>query len=408
VLLVTLMVGAVLAVAGTAPADAQGPEPGEAAGYTVRAVATEAEAADPAAARDQAIAAGQVKALQEVMRRITDPADHGRLPPVDASTARGMVETYSLAAERTTDTAYRANMTVEFNGDAVRGLLRTHGIAFAASASAPVLVVPVYQSDPLATALLWEDTNPWLTAWRHQDSGNMLMPLEVPTGDLRDVTSITAEEALVPDSTALDRLISRYGHSRVLVAHAVRTAPNMQTVSLNYGSPRAMARTGKQTIQRGPDEDDAAFLIRAATELARRMESDWRQATMVRGGAARQATALVTLGGFDDWVTIRRVLEQSPLVSDMRVQAMSREMAQLTLTVLGDIGQVGAALASEGLTLTERGGYWMIGRANTAGYGPGPGAGSPYPGDGSQGAAPQGQGSGYGQAPEYGGTATTW
>jgi hypothetical protein len=267
--------------------------------------------------------------------------------------------------------------------------------------------VPVYQSDPLAMALLWEDTNPWLAAWRQQDSGNMLMPLEVPTGDLRDVTSITAEEALVPDSTALDRLISRYGHSRVLVAHAVRTAPNMLTVSLNYGSPRAMARTGKQTIQRGPDEDDAAFLIRAATELAHRMESDLRQATMVRGGAARQATALVTLGGFDDWVTIRRVLEQSPLVSDMKVQAMSREMAQLTLTVLGDIGQVGAALASEGLTLTERGGYWMIGRAVT-GPGAGPGAGSPYPGDGSQGAAPQGQGSGYGQAPEYGGTATTW
>nr|WP_246423723.1 DUF2066 domain-containing protein [Roseospira goensis] len=351
-------------VLGVVPgrADAQGPGQGEDGAYTARAVPIEATAADAAQARDQAVAQGKVAAFQTMLRRITDPADHGRLPQPSGQQVRAMVETYSLSAERTTDTTYKARITVRYDGTAVRRLLQQHGIGHAASASQPVLVVPVYQPGPDAAAILWEDTNPWLTAWRRQDSGNVLMPLEVPTGDLRDVTSLTAEEALAPDSDALARLLDRYGRAQVLVAHAVRSSPDRLEVSLNYGSPRAMAKTARSGITRMAGEDDAAFLTRAARELARRMEEDWRNATMVQTGAARRVTALVSLGGFSDWVATRRALERSPLVRDHTVQAMSRQTAQLTLTVLGDAERVGAGLASEGLNLSVRDGYWLIRR----------------------------------------------
>jgi len=383
-------------LSGTGPARAQDAD--EASTYTAPAVPIEAEAADAAQARDQAIAGGQVSAFEALLRRITDPADHGRLPQPTAAAVRDMVETYSLADERTTDTRYRAMMTVRFAGEPVRQLLRQRGIGYVASASEPVLVVPVYQASPDATALLWEDTNPWLAAWRRQESQSMLMPLEVPTGDLRDVTIVTAEEALVPVSMALDRLVTRYDRARVLVAHAVRTSPQTLTVSLNYGTPRAMARTTAREIRRQPGEGETAFLTRAAGAVADRMEGDWRSATMVQAGSAHQVTALVGLTGFQDWVAIRRTLEQSPLVRDMTVQALNRDMAQLTLTVLGSVEQVRAAVAPAGLTLDQRGGYWMIGRASG-------GAGA-Y---GSQGGtAPPAASGGTGSPATQGGSATTW
>jgi hypothetical protein len=387
-LLAVLMVAALGVVPTSRAALAQGAGgAGEGGGaYTARDVPIEATAADAAQAREQAIAAGQVSAFQAMLRGITDPADHGRLPQPSAGDVRSMVETYSLADERTTDTAYRARITVRYDGDAVRDLLQRYGIGHAASVSEPVVVVPVYQSGPDAAPVLWEDTNPWLAAWRAAVGRNVLMPLEVPTGDLRDVTGITAQEALAADSDAIGRLLERYGRPQVLVAHAVRTGPDTVALSLNYGSPRAMARTAGTMMQREPGETDSAFLTRAAAALATRMESDWRGATMVSTGTAHEVTALATLTGFGDWVAIRRALDRSPLVRSHVVRAMTRDRAQLTLTVLGDADRVGAALATQGLSLRESGGYWLIalmgagGGAGTGmgtGMGTGPGAATP-------------------------------
>jgi len=395
-LLVVLMV----AVLGVMPARAQAQASDEASTYTARDVPIEATAGNAAEAREQAVAAGQVSAFQAMLRSITDPADHGRLPQPSAGDIRGMMETYSLSGERTTDTSYRARITVRYDGTAVRDLLQRHGIGYAASASQPVVVVPVYQSGPDAAPVLWEDTNPWLAAWRSAGTRNVLMPMEVPTGDLRDVTSITAQEALAPDSAALGRILERYGRAQALVAHAVRTGPDTLALSLNYGSPRAMARTAGTALNREPGETDAAFLARAANAMAARMESDWRGATMVGTGAgtAHEVTALASLTGFGDWVAIRRALDRSPLVQSHRVQAMTRDRAQLTLTVLGDAQRVGAALSREGLSVQEAGGYWLIARvgaAGEAGMGAGMGAEDPAtrPATPSPAAPPMGGGS---------------
>ncbi|MQX36767.1 DUF2066 domain-containing protein [Roseospira navarrensis] len=346
----------------TAPAWAQAPA--ASAAYTARDVPIEATADNPAQAREQAVAAGQVSAFQHMLRGITDPADHGRLPQPPADQVRRMVETYSLSDERTTDTRYSARITVRYDGAAVRDLLQRQGIGHAANVSQPVVVVPVYQDGPNAAPVLWEDTNPWLTAWRTRDAGEtVLMPMEVPTGDLRDVTSITAEEALAADSTALGRLLDRYGRDQALVTHAVRTGPDTVRVTISYGSPRAIARTAGTTVERLDGESDADFLARAARSVADRMDSDWRRATTVTGGTAREVTALASLSGFGDWVAIRRALDTAPLVRSYKVQAMTRDRAQLTLTVLGDAARVEAALAPHAISVSESGGYWILSRA---------------------------------------------
>ncbi|MBB4313460.1 DUF2066 domain-containing protein [Roseospira marina] len=359
---------------------------GEDGAYTARDVPIEATAGDPAQARQQAVAAGQVTAFQAMLRRITDPADQGRLPQPSADDVRRMVETYSLADERTTNTSYRARITVRYDGDAVRDLLQRNGIGYAASASQPVVVLPVYQAGPDRAPVLWEDTNPWLSAWRARDSENVLMPIDVPTGDLRDVTSVTAEEALEPDSEALARVLDRYGRAQALIAQAVRTGPDTLALSINYGSPRAMARTATTTLDRAAGESDAAFLIRAADAIASRMESDWRGATMISTGTAREVTALATLEGFGDWVAIRQALERSPMIRDHAVRAMTRDRAQLSLTVLGDAARVNAALEAEGLTVREHGAYWIISRIGGPSV-PADPAAQPYP---SSGPAPSG------------------
>ena len=372
---------AALALATPGPAQAQGT--GQDGAYTARGVPIEASAASAAQAREQAIAEGQVKAFRAMLEQITEPADHGRLPNPSADRIRSMVETYSLADERTTDTTYKARITVQYDDGAVGRLLQAQGIGHAASAAQPVLVLPVYQSSPDARGQLWEDTNPWLTAWRRQEANNVLLPLEVPTGDLTDVTTVSADQALAPDSAALERLVGRYDRSQVLVAHAVRTGPDSVAVSMNYGSPRAMAQTGRQTVTKRAGENDAAFLTRVATEMAGRLEGDWRSATMVSTGAARPATALITLAGFDDWMRIRSALDRSPLIRDYAIQALTRSRAQVRLTALGEAGRVAETLRAEGISLTEQGGYWIISRLGSS-TGQTFGATTPPPGGGVQ------------------------
>jgi len=404
------MSGAVMGLLGAPPALAQ--QAAEDA-YTARGVAIAATDENAAVARDRAIASGQVQALGVVLERIADPAQAATLPQVTREQVLPMVETYSLADERTTDTSYSARLTVQFNGPAVRRLLDQRGIGHAAEASQPVLVVPVFQAGPDRAPVLWEDTNPWLTAWRRHDGASVLLPVEVPTGDLSDVTTLSPEQALEPDGAALAKLLARYGRDTVLLAHAVRSGPDALQVSLHYGSPRAMARTGAETLSRQQGEDDAAFLRRAANTVAQRLEADWRDANLVHAGAGHQVTALASLGGFTDWMAIRRGLEHTPLIRQVSLQAMTKTLAQLTLTVQGDSTRVAQALALQGLTLSVHGTYWLITRAGAADIAPGastsPASGSAWGGGenasgvaGGGGSAFQGSGTGDYGTGDYG------
>src|SRR5690606_14883088 len=110
--------------------------------------------------------------------------------------------------ERTSTNRYIAELTVQFQPDQIRQFLRSNGIAYAETRSQPVLVLPLY--GPEESAVLWAGENPWLAAWQQHETGNELVPLVTPLGDLEDLTTVDAPQALAGDEEALRDMAERY------------------------------------------------------------------------------------------------------------------------------------------------------------------------------------------------------
>ena len=184
--------------------------------FTVAGVPIDAEAASAAAARELAIAAGQTAALDILLRRLT--VEGTALPVPEADALAAMIAGFAIDREMVSPTRYRASLTVDFDADEVRRLLRGGGISYAETVSKPVLVVAVQRNS--RGALLWEDDNRWRQAWEDRPPHGGLVPILLPLGDVIDLGTVDAARALASDGEALTALAGLYGTSEVVVAVA--------------------------------------------------------------------------------------------------------------------------------------------------------------------------------------------
>ena len=118
-------------------------------------------------ARDAARLDGQRRALTAVAERRSGGSGAAKLPKLDDKAITDMVASFEVANERMSAVRYVADVTFHFLPDEVDRVLQKAGIGVAGEAGVssgkPLVVIPVYQSG--ATAVLWDDPNPWRDAW---------------------------------------------------------------------------------------------------------------------------------------------------------------------------------------------------------------------------------------------------
>ena len=344
------MLSLLLVVAGLSPAAAQAP----ADAFTVQGVDVDVTAANPAAAKDEAIVTGQRQAFQQLLERLTAPADHGRLPNVDAL---GFVRDYAIDAERRSAVRYLATLTVRFNPAAVRKLLKDAGIPFTDARSRPMVVVPVLSV--AGHALLWDDPNPWRAAWAGLGGGG-LVPLAVPAGDATDSQALSVEQALAGDAEHLTAVGARWRTSDVMVAAAALSGDGKRLDVALSGLPGTPLPFPSVSYDLKGGETPEQMMLRAARDLARAVDVGYKQANLLQFDHADTLAAMAPLTGLEDWLSLRERLSHVPQVRSTEVVSLSRAEAALVLHVVGDIERVKAALANAGLALDSNDGLWTL------------------------------------------------
>src|SRR5438552_3301485 len=146
-------------------------------------------------ARDMARNDGQRKALAALVERLSGAKGAAKLPKLDDKGLTDLVASFEVANERMSTVRYVADVTYHFRPAEVQAVLQKAGIGLAGDPSgAPgksLVVLPVYQS--CATAVLWDDPNPWRDAWAQQQSPiSGAARFRVPLGDADDVAAIDA------------------------------------------------------------------------------------------------------------------------------------------------------------------------------------------------------------------------
>jgi len=316
----------------------------------VRVVAT---AEDARAAQQKAIYAGQVQAVRRMFEKLTLVTDHSRLPPPDGDMINRLVRSYEVTNERRSAKRYIAEMTVQFQPDAVRAALRQYGVPYAETVSPLALVLPVVTDS--AGARLWASPNDWRAAWQDLAWRGHLTDLALPYGELADVSTIAADQAATGDLLALKKIADRYAAADVLVMMAWPDA-NSGRVSVEvrrYGADaQVLLRDSYALDPQAPDATGISY-VGAAAAVARQLDQAWIAQNLLDFRAVNSLSVEVPLGELGAWLSVRRRLEALSQIDRIDIASLSTAKAELTLSYLGTESRFLSALAAREFELVE-------------------------------------------------------
>jgi hypothetical protein len=331
--------------------------------YEVGDVRVDETAETATKAKEKALAAAESQAYAKLIGRLTLSEDQARLPRPGHAELAALISDFGVVEEKSSSVRYIARLVFRFKTDAVRKLLRDHGVAFAETESKPRVVLPLFQGK--APMVLWDNPNPWRDAWQALPGRDGLVPLVVPLGDLTDVSAASANQVARGELQPLNTIAARYEAGGTVVPRAVlktdaRTGLPVLDVTLAHYNATGLVSSTPVTVAAQPREDVDALLRRAASDLARRIEDEWKRANVLSLDSMGLTPATVPVSGLKDWLDVRRKLEGVALVRKIEVIQMSRDEVRIALHHLGDAQQLTVALRQSDLAFALEGEQWVL------------------------------------------------
>ena len=352
------------ALAQTAPAPITKPVTLETL-LTAQAVQVDVTASSVTEARERGLTQGRVAGYRKVIARIVAREDMDRVPQLNSTQIIDLVRDFSIGNERSSAVRYLADLTVRFDPAAIRRLLRNANIPFTETLSKPLVVVPMMRSAAAAPWLLWDDANVWRAAWARVPQDLGLVGLIVPAGTRDDAATLSTTQAAGKDLSALNALAQKHDAGGAVIVMATGVGDN---VEINISEVRSDLPAEDMSLLQAPQAGQARdeFLTAAATSASVAVQDSWKHRNRVAFGGTTQITVLVPVADLKEWLTIKKRLDDVPLIDRLDVQAMTKDRAQVTLYYAGAQRQLELAMSQHDLTLALQYGVWIIQARNSA------------------------------------------
>ncbi len=316
--------------------------------YTVSGVHVDATGASSTEALNAAIAQGRAKAWQTLYRRLTRQADWPKQPALDATELVRLGRSYNIANERRSTTRYVADVTYLFNPTSVARTLRAAQIAFSQTQAKRILVIPMSPgvshgawAQALTAPAFRETTVPFTLLAAEDDAG--LAPLNFDAATWNDVSAVAGKNRV--SEVGLAQVVSANGK---LTVNVRRLGPGEQPVKTSVDVPML--------------QNAAATYPAAAQAAVNAIEEMWKTRSVIDFSQRGRLTADVQIASLEQWGEIQSSLSSVSNVTGFTVSAMTMNYARINLNYLGGIEQTREALAGAGLSLTNRGGQWVLAR----------------------------------------------
>jgi hypothetical protein len=308
---------------------------------------------DIATLRDQAMLEGQRKALQKVLTDIAPPERVASLTLPSDDVISTWVQDFEIEQEKTSATRYIGRFTFRFMAEPVQQYLAGNRVEFAQIQTRRLLVLPIY-TDEAGNSNLWGPANLWLASWSLKAPNVSLVPMMLPTGDVSDVTTLSATQALGGDLSRLTALAQRYGAGDVLVPE-VRASPVGADGTQSFAiSATRYSRETPMTFTDSVSGDAAAIdelLAQGADRTIAWVQDQWKQANLVDASKQSTMTVEVPISTLRQWVDIKKQLGGVPTLKSVRLVSLTRTLAILDLSFVGDLPQFQRSLAQQDLSL---------------------------------------------------------
>jgi hypothetical protein len=317
--------------------------------YTVSGVHVDASASSSAEAANIAIAQGRPKAWQILYRRLTREEDWPRQPALDPASLVRLSRSYVPANERRSTTRYVADVTYEFNPEAVARVLRDANIAFTQAAVRRILLVPMSPA---------YDNGPWAQAFSSPSLHSTVVPFSLPAAsDASELSGFDFDNANWDDVAAA---AARANATEAALVQVVYAAGKVTVNIRRLGQGETAAKTSVEL----PLMQTISTTYPAAAQAAMAAIDDlWKARAVVNVNSRGTLIADVQVDSLEQWGAIQTALSGLENVTGVQMVAMDLGYARLSIAYQGSQEQLRDAMSGQGLALSGRAGAWIITRA---------------------------------------------
>ena len=278
--------------------------------YTVTGLSVDVTAETVLEAQRQAYADARLAGARIMIDRLTLAEDRAALPTfiIDEVAAEMMAAAVDIEEETRGAGRYRGKLSVVYNPTNVRAFLDQSGLPYIDRQAPLGVIVPVTSSNILGA---------WIQTWPEGATDTV-----APT-----ITSRSRAYTAGDDWTVLGPEAGLYGARRAILADLTGRVGNYR-VALYSVTPAGRTELG--VTRRAATLNDAV----AAAE--QQIEDAWKNASIVREAGQTLVQATVRYTSLIEWNTLRRALVQSPLVSEFKTEAVSRDGAVIAFVFAGN------------------------------------------------------------------------
>lgn len=304
-------------------------------------------------AYSQAVNGGRRKAWELLVHKLTPQDQWPKLAALDDATLQRMVKSYKIANERRSTTRYSADVTYIFNEALVRHYSRLNNVTFSATASTPMLVVPMAPG--------YAPDSPWARAWTNIHMAAGVLPLVLPDPDPLNRTALGPVGFDTAVWSDLGPVAARAHAAQAAVVQAGPGRPGHMAVGVRLlypnQSPQALVPLDVPVpAHNSPDQN----YVLAAQAAASAIGEAWKSRNAIDFSKRFAVTVNVAIDTLGAWGQMQQRLIKIPVVMNIRVEAMAIGQVRAVVTYVGSQQQFQEALGPAGFSLQARDGEtWL-------------------------------------------------
>ncbi len=331
--------------------------------FTIGNYPVDARAQDAVAAKEKAISDGQQAAFRSLLKRLVPVASYKMLASVRQTPAANLISGFAVRSERNSTTSYTASLDFSFDPYKVRDLLRQRGVPYVDEPARVTAVVLVLQPMGLSSASALSP-DAWRDAWKGLDLENGLTPVQLHDKPVAVTAEMVKSSMTNPEAPLRTiAVLAKSGQAILAIAEPDVAARRLHvTLSGVDGVGKLLLRrTWRMDASDAPYSAELAAVVAMGTLEGRWKAVHGRAASpLPAAGAQLQPVQIyVEFRNIQEWLRIRRQLEDTPGVSDLTIGGLSSSAANVALRYPGGGPALAGTLGQLGIELRGSGGSWV-------------------------------------------------
>ena len=272
-------------------------------------------------------------ALSRYLKWITLKETQGIIDLVDLLEARDYVSGYSIENEKYKKEKYSALITVTFEKDKLEKFLENKNIEFFSKKGPKTLIIPILNFEQ--RLILWDDPNPWFDVWLRRPLDSNLNLFTLPTGEVDDLITLSAEDAINLKYFKIKKLANKYEAEQAYIllvnVESQNEKINLSVEAYDGFSQEAIFSSDIENIK--INNFDYNLNVFADT-FADYIDDLWVKENLDNINSETKVLVKISYKRYSEWIKIKKFLINNEKVLKYNILIISNNNAKVELNIL--------------------------------------------------------------------------